>query len=392
MISRAPKVPWESIYLPFVESITYALASTGSGTLQMRDGRFFPWSRMASWLCTCPVMLGQISNMALVKYKSIPLNPIAQAASIIRVVMGITATIAPAEYMKWLFFFFGATCLVFEYSVVFTIFQVGLYGFESVGTPLAQKVVVRIKMLRLIFFVAWTMFPIIWLISPTGVCVIHENVSAILYLLADGLCKNTYGVILWSTAWGVLEGKWDPACLPGQEKPEADDPFGLNHEKNAPPNDEVNIRMFGRVIGSVRKSKRRQKWELAPAHLEDRIRLSDEEEDDSRPKRKKKGDARDYRRKHRGGSDDDHHSSDSESEKKNKGRKKKSGKGKKKDDSGSEDDLEVGNGKAKNGDKQEFNDINKILRAMKRNAGTMSEKSHSDDSEGKRESADHSMC
>nr|APR74032.1 GtACR2-EYFP [synthetic construct]BDV09306.1 EYFP fused hGtACR2 [Cloning vector CAGfshGtACR2-EYFP_R26] len=247
MISRAPKVPWESVYLPFVESITYALASTGNGTLQMRDGRFFPWSRMASWLCTCPIMLGQISNMALVKYKSIPLNPIAQAASIIRVVMGITATISPAEYMKWLFFFFGATCLVFEYSVVFTIFQVGLYGFESVGTPLAQKVVVRIKMLRLIFFIAWTMFPIVWLISPTGVCVIHENVSAILYLLADGLCKNTYGVILWSTAWGVLEGKWDPACLPGQEKPEADDPFGLNHEKNAPPNDEVNIRMFGRA-------------------------------------------------------------------------------------------------------------------------------------------------
>ena len=31
MISRAPKVPWEAIYLPLSEMITYALAYTGHG-------------------------------------------------------------------------------------------------------------------------------------------------------------------------------------------------------------------------------------------------------------------------------------------------------------------------------------------------------------------------
>ena len=33
--------------------------------------------------------------------------------------------------------------------------------------------------------------------------------SSCLYLLADAVCKNSYGLILWSTTWGLLNGKWD---------------------------------------------------------------------------------------------------------------------------------------------------------------------------------------
>ena len=41
----------------------------------------------------CPIMLGMVSNMALIKYKSQPLNPIMVAAAIIRTVFGISATV-----------------------------------------------------------------------------------------------------------------------------------------------------------------------------------------------------------------------------------------------------------------------------------------------------------
>eukprot|EP00961_Rhodomonas_salina_P244404 3303314-Rhodomonas_salina.1 len=59
MLTRAPRVAWEAIYLPLCETITYFLAFTGNGYLRMADGQIFPWARMASWLVTCPVMLGQ---------------------------------------------------------------------------------------------------------------------------------------------------------------------------------------------------------------------------------------------------------------------------------------------------------------------------------------------
>ena len=69
MVTRAPKVPWEAIYLPTTEMITYSLAFTGNGYFRVANGKYLPWARMASWLCTCPIMLGLVSNMALVKYK-----------------------------------------------------------------------------------------------------------------------------------------------------------------------------------------------------------------------------------------------------------------------------------------------------------------------------------
>jgi hypothetical protein len=52
MISRAPKVPWEAIYLPLTEAVTYALAYTDHGTFRLASGKLFPWSRMGSWVCT----------------------------------------------------------------------------------------------------------------------------------------------------------------------------------------------------------------------------------------------------------------------------------------------------------------------------------------------------
>ena len=92
MISRAPKVPWEAIYLPLSEMITYTLAYFGHGYVLLASGKTLPWARMASWVCTCPIMLGMISNMALVKYKSQPLNPLMVAAS-----LGRPAPLSPAR-------------------------------------------------------------------------------------------------------------------------------------------------------------------------------------------------------------------------------------------------------------------------------------------------------
>jgi len=56
--------------------------------VRLANGKVLPWARMASWVCTCPIMLGMISNMALVKYGSQPLNPLMIAASLIRIVFG----------------------------------------------------------------------------------------------------------------------------------------------------------------------------------------------------------------------------------------------------------------------------------------------------------------
>ena len=44
MLSRAPRVPWEAIYLPGVEFIIYILAFTGNGYVRMVRGLTTYWS------------------------------------------------------------------------------------------------------------------------------------------------------------------------------------------------------------------------------------------------------------------------------------------------------------------------------------------------------------
>ena len=138
MITRAPRVPWEAIYLPLSEAVTYGLSYLNHGHVRLANGKILPWSRMAGWLCTCPIMLGMVSNMALVKYKSQPLNPLMVAASLIRTVFGISATMSSGGSNVWLFFFIALCCFLFEYTVVYAIFGLTIADFASIGSPLAN--------------------------------------------------------------------------------------------------------------------------------------------------------------------------------------------------------------------------------------------------------------
>ena len=176
MISRAPKVPWEAIYLPLSEMITYTLAYFGHGYVLLASGKTLPWARMASWVCTCPIMLGMISNMALVKYKSQPLNPLMVAASLGRLTFGISATMSDGGTTLWCFFLLGISFFMLEYSTVYAIFGIAIDDFASVQSPLGDLVVHRLNILRGIFYFSWTAFPIIWLISHSCLCVVDENV------------------------------------------------------------------------------------------------------------------------------------------------------------------------------------------------------------------------
>ncbi|KAJ1475635.1 hypothetical protein T484DRAFT_1827628 [Baffinella frigidus] len=61
-------------------------------------------------------MLGQISAITLIKYQSIPLNPMMVACSIIRTVMGVSAGVVQEEHLKWVFFWLG--CFFFSFELL----------------------------------------------------------------------------------------------------------------------------------------------------------------------------------------------------------------------------------------------------------------------------------
>jgi len=262
MFSRAPRVPWEAMYLPGVECVIYTLAFTGNGYVRMVDGRILTWSRLASWLVCCPVMLGQISAITLIKYQSIPLNPMMIACSIIRTVFGVSAGVVQEEPLKWVFFWLGIFFFAFELLGCYLIFAIAIADFEACKTELANKVIGRIKTMRAIIFICWPAITVTWVLSSAGTCLVDDNYTTIGFVVLDAVCKNMYGVVIWSTTWGLLNGKWDRdyARTFGQEEEQQEEAPDFDAKGGAMPgaNDNVEVKMFGKVLGSVRRANRGQ--------------------------------------------------------------------------------------------------------------------------------------
>lgn len=217
MLTRFPRQTWEAVYLPAVECALYAMAASGNGYLKMANGKLLPWARMASWLATCPVMFIQMNNIAPINLYGISLNNIQIALAVARVINGITASCVDNMTMKWTFFFLGFACLIIEYTTVYRIYDAGLNKFRIAAkqSTRCSKVCERLQLLRGIFFVAWTAFPVIWVFSPQGLCVLGENVVPLFYLMADLACKNAFGVLWYDTTWNILGGLgWDPTKQP----------------------------------------------------------------------------------------------------------------------------------------------------------------------------------
>jgi hypothetical protein len=299
-------------------------------------------------------MLGMVSNMALVKYKSQPLNPLMIASSIIRVMFGISATMAEDDNAaKWVFFILAVAAFLFEMTCTYAIFGLTIADFSSIGSPLGDAVVYRLGILRIIFFTSWATFPIIWFISSTNACILHENVSAVLYLLADAMCKNSYGIVLWSTTWGLLDGKWD------RDYPKNRDINGVLmdvdptlKEEKAEANENFDIKFMGQTLASIKRSKRRPRADL------DSVDTVELRESKIRPK---KGASRDVGRR---SSHIDDYSSDDSYERRREQRRaeRRAAKARRagEDDEDDDDDLAKVVGSDPN--------IAAIMAAMKRNA------------------------
>eukprot|EP00960_Hanusia_phi_P035216 751546-Hanusia_phi.AAC.2 len=282
------------------------------------------------------------------------------AASNICTVFGITASVVLDPTHVWLYCFISCIFFVFEMIVAFAIFAITIHDFETIASPMALKVVQRLKTMRVVFYVSWMAYPILWSFSSTGACIMSENTSSVLYLLGDALCKNTYGILLWATTWGLLNGKWDRDYVKGRNldgtlMPEYEKDLekgNAERYEDARAGETFDVKMFGRTLTSVRRSRRRPRRDIVFSGG-DRNRLS--ESDSERRRRRKKYQRKDSESEY---SSDESHASDYE--KKNKRKAKKKNKENRKTAPPKEDSTSETLRDA---------EIKRIMDLMKRNAG-----------------------
>eukprot|EP00960_Hanusia_phi_P072494 767800-Hanusia_phi.AAC.2 len=221
---RYPRATWEFVMVPLTECFIYGLGYSEIGYILLWDGRQVLWTRTVLWLATVPILLNQINAMAAVHIYGVDLNIMQMYFSTLMICLGHTAALTHNQSLKWLFFImamaiFGVICFINYYT-----FAAAEKHYKESGSENDLKIAKRIRLLAIIFFTSWTMYPLFFVLSVEGACVASErldivcgyiyilmiagSVILVCFALADLLSKNVFGVLFWDTLWNMQDGRW----------------------------------------------------------------------------------------------------------------------------------------------------------------------------------------
>nr|QCB66177.1 putative channel rhodopsin [Haematococcus lacustris] len=183
---------WEEVYVCCVELIKVLMEIYHEFdhpcTLYLSTGNWILWLRYGEWLLTCPVILIHLSNITGLKNDYNKRTMWLLVSDIGCVVMGVTAALC-YDYKKWIFYCLG---LCYGSNTYFHAAKVYIEGYHTVPKGHCRNVV---RLMAWCFYMAWTMFPILFLVGPEGLGKLSGYGSTILHTVADVLSKQLWTLL-----------------------------------------------------------------------------------------------------------------------------------------------------------------------------------------------------
>ena len=211
--SARKRATWDLVWVPLVEAIVYGLFSTSAqvGYIRLYDGHAIVWLRSAQWLLTVPVLLMQITRMSVLNVYGVDMNSFTILVGTLMVVLGFSASLSTDSGIKWMFFCFGLLCMIFIFAAVYKILDDAAAYYLSLADEEGVHTASRIRLITVVFYFSWSLFPLFFLLSIEGTCVVGESIIIVCMTVLDCLAKNVYNILLWHTLWnsrGNLNGRW----------------------------------------------------------------------------------------------------------------------------------------------------------------------------------------
>lgn len=161
-----------------IAAVAYALMAVGVGSLDV-NGYTVQLARYADWLATTPLLvlyLAMLSRPGQRAYAGLVVADVAVIAA------GIGAALTPAPE-KWAFYAVGCVAYVAL-----------LYGLlrtlpAALGEDADPRVDATFTTLRNLTVVLWTLYPVVWLLAPTGIGVLQPEMEAIVVVYLDFISK-----------------------------------------------------------------------------------------------------------------------------------------------------------------------------------------------------------
>ena len=166
-----------NIFVSFITTISYVVMALALGTAVAENGQPIYWTRWLFYIASCSILTLDIAFIAQ--------KPAFQKVEIalftgMTMFCGFLASII-VTFDRWWFFGLSTASYI---SMLYILFK------RSSND--------EIKLTAIMWFVlvAWSLFPLVWIIAPTGLGVITTTTEAVVYLALDFITKIAFGLYI----------------------------------------------------------------------------------------------------------------------------------------------------------------------------------------------------
>ena len=165
-----------NISVSFITMISYVVMALALGTAIADNGQPIYWTRWLFYIASCSILTMDIAFIA-----GKPSFEKAEVALFTGLTMfcGFLASII-TTFDRWWFFALSSAAYI---GMLLMLFKQG-------------KNEARLSLIMWFVIIAWSMFPIVWVLAPTGFGIFAVLVESILYLALDFITKIAFGLYI----------------------------------------------------------------------------------------------------------------------------------------------------------------------------------------------------
>ncbi|MDG6256763.1 MAG: bacteriorhodopsin [Methanomicrobiaceae archaeon] len=161
-------------FISFITSTSYVVMSLAIATTVALGGGTIYWSRWLFYMAACPLLMYDVVRISTTSHQEYPKFVLLTCLTMFN---GFLASFIVTS-SRWIFFLFGSAAFI------------GLLYMVSRGQENRAS-----KTLKPFVYIGWSLFPVVFLLAPTGFGIFDAPVTAFLYLLLDIVTKLWFGII-----------------------------------------------------------------------------------------------------------------------------------------------------------------------------------------------------
>jgi sensory rhodopsin len=163
------------LFVSFITAISYIIMASGVLTITASNGQLVYWSRWLFYIVSCGLLA---TDIAL--HKGLPSKKVIEIGLYTGLTMfaGFLASVF-LTVEKWWFFALS--------SIAFIALLVELRRGEN--TPVMSRILAFVA-------ITWTLFPVVFVLAPTGFGIIDTLTEVVLYGLLDLITKIIFGLYM----------------------------------------------------------------------------------------------------------------------------------------------------------------------------------------------------